>query len=193
MQMVTETWRPVVGREDEFEVSSMGNVRSLPHTIRHWSGSAIARSGTILKQSRHSAGYLVVSLRDGRKHYVHRLVMDSFNYRSDANSLDVNHKNGNKHDNRLENLEWASRLQNVRHAIATGLQNNAGENNGRSKYSERQIVQVKRLLRDGESIASAAKKTEVSRDTVEAVARGDRWAHVDASVTAPDDWSKPAE
>lgn len=167
MNSLTEVWRPVVGFEDKHEVSSLGRVKTLPYERRHWCGLTIPQAVRILKQSPHSGGYRVVTLRDGKKHYVHKLVMAAFV--GEADGRDVNHINGDKSDNRLENLEYCDRLHNVRHAIATGLQDNGGEGNGMHKYTAEQITAAHHMVQSGSSQEAASRATGVHTETVRQV------------------------
>ena len=69
-------------------------------------------------------GYLRIQLWDKQECYyvsIHRLVLMAFDPRDSYEGLVSNHKNGIKDDNRLENLEWVTQSQNIRHAIKTGL------------------------------------------------------------------------
>lgn len=182
MDKIHEEWRAVVGREGEFEVSEHGRVRSLPHSVRHWCGRDIQKPGRILTQSTHSGGYRVVSLRDGKKHYVHRLVMEAFF--GVAEGQDVNHIDGDKTNNRLDNLEYCDRLHNVRHAIATGLQDNGGESNGMNKYSAEQIRRAHQLVAEGATQAEASRATGVSESTIQHVVTGKRWQCLGLPVLA---------
>lgn len=175
VEIVHEEWQPVVGFEGQFEVSSLGRVKALAHSVRHWCGRDIAKPERIVNQSRHSGGYAVVSLRDGKKHFVHRLVMQAFVGEPPAGMNDVNHIDGVKQNNCRENLEYCTRLHNVRHALATGLQDNSGENNGGVKYTEHQIRLAHGLVTSGRSHKEAAKIAGVDRGTVEAVCAGKRW------------------
>jgi hypothetical protein len=71
-------------------------------------------------------GYVGVLLSKSgflKRHYVHRLVANAF-IDNPMNYNEVNHINGDKSDNRIENLEWCSRSQNIKHAYATGLKKN---------------------------------------------------------------------
>ena len=102
-------WRDVVGFPS-YEVSNDGKVRG-------------KRYGIVRKLHDNGYGYYVVSLWKGnttKRKKVHRLVAEAFIPR-ESESLVVNHKNGNKHDNRVENLEWITQKENLRHAFVTGL------------------------------------------------------------------------
>lgn len=102
-----EEWRDVLGFEELYQVSNLGNVRTVKR------GEATAMS-----QEEHWNGYLSVHLRNKgveRRASVHRLVAEAFIPNPDG-LRDVNHKNGIKTDNRVENLEWLSHSDNIKHA-----------------------------------------------------------------------------
>lgn len=171
---MSEKWRSVIGFEGKYEVSNFGQVRSLPHEIRHWCGKILPQPGKLLTLTKHTGGYRFVAFRGGKKHFVHRLVMAAF-VGPPNGKQDVNHINGIKTDNRLENLEYCDRLHNVRHAIAIGLQDNAGEGNGMHKYTAEQIKSAHRMVQHGASYESASRATGVGPSTIENVAKGQQW------------------
>lgn len=109
---MTETWLAVAGFEGLYEVSDLGNVRSLDRTVNR-GGHQMRRSGKQLNPQESTGGYYQVSLA-GQLFCVHRLVAVAF-IRGDR-SLEANHKNGEKADNRAVNLEWLSHSENMKHA-----------------------------------------------------------------------------
>jgi hypothetical protein len=108
--MKMEEWKDIQGYEGLYQVSSYGNVKRIFYHKNN--------SNTILRPAKDSDGYLRCMLcKNGIKktHKVHRLVAESFIPRNEH--CEVNHKNGIRDDNRVENLEWATRLNNMRHSI----------------------------------------------------------------------------
>lgn len=119
-----ELWKEVKGYEGYYEVSSIGRVRSVDRYvntgIRHSEKKLV--KGSLLKLSLKRNGYLAVDLRKGSKQKtvsVHRLVAIAFIPQVEGKPI-VNHKNLIKTDNRVENLEWVTRSENVQHAVDNG-------------------------------------------------------------------------
>lgn len=109
-----EKWREIKGYEGRYSVSTLGRIKS--------NGGKKKLNKHIMKARKQNSGYSVVNLWKGgeRKTFtVHRLVLSTFT--KDYEDMDVNHKNGNKRDNRLINLEWCTRKENMEHAYKTGL------------------------------------------------------------------------
>lgn len=100
-----EIYRDVKGYEGIYQVSNLGNVKSV-------------RNNKILKQTNHRYGYKLVSVSVGGKHKeltVHRLVAQAF-IPNESKLRDVNHIDGNKTNNNVENLEWVSHSDNIKHS-----------------------------------------------------------------------------
>lgn len=113
--IIQEQWRDVVGFEGFYEVSNIGRIKSLPNKVN--------LKERILKKYIDNSGYEYVSLYKqnfNKKFKVHRLVALAFHENANA-SLQVNHINGIKTDNRAENLEWLTAGDNQRHAFRIGL------------------------------------------------------------------------
>lgn len=105
--LANEVWKPIFGYEEYYEVSNLGRVKSLPRngTVKHY---------RILKPSE-NGGYLAVRLqRNGETkfHLIHRLVGIVFLQRTNLFDTIINHKNENKWDNRVSNLEWCDYIYN---------------------------------------------------------------------------------
>lgn len=105
-----ELWKNIVGF-DGYQVSSWGRVKSYK----------TYKSGKMLKIRINDRGYSVVPLRKNGKKFlktVHRLVLENFNPIKNMNQLEVNHKDENKQNNSLDNLEWMTHIQNVNYGTA---------------------------------------------------------------------------
>lgn len=168
-----ETWRPIKGHRDRYEVSSLGNVRSLDVTIvqpaKCGSTATHTYRGKLLKPNRHGNGYLFVNLA-GKQVSVHRLVATAF-IPNPMGKEQVNHKDGNKANNTVDNLEWCTASENTRHAVQNGLIDFRSERHLTAARKQIQkLIQgnKKRILQydqNGSFIASFESIAEASRQT----------------------------
>lgn len=151
MNPISESWKPVLGYEEYYEVSCEGNIRSREQKAcakTNWRNIKIR----YLSSKRPSKGYRGVLLRNGidkvKRRSVHRIVAQAF-IPNPNNLPQINHLNGDKNDNRVENLEWCTASQNMFHCYKTKLRTpdvGVGEKHPSARLSNEQIVEI-RLMR----------------------------------------------
>lgn len=164
-----EIWKPIEGYDGRYEVSTIGRVRSVPREVLYSAGYTRKNEGRVLKQAEKSknsdCNYYVVSLSKdnvAKSVFVHRLVAEQFLERKPECNF-VNHIDGDKHNNCVENLEWTTPRGNKLHAIYTGLDV--------PNYGIRRIY----CLTNGEvypSVSEAARKLKLDGSSISKVCRG---------------------
>lgn len=118
-----EIWKDAYGFEDIIQVSNKGRVFSKGR-YKNNNGTQVFMKGRIRKTFLNEIGYEIISLSvDGKKYNerVHRLVLQTFKPHKRFDEMGVNHIDGIKTNNNLENLEWMTHKENIRHAWRTGL------------------------------------------------------------------------
>ena len=153
-----EVWKDIAGYEGFYQISSLGRVKSLARVITKSNGVKLNVKETIRKQSKCPKGYLFISLNGENKrkmHKVHRLVAETFIPNPD-NKPQVNHIDGNKRNNKVENLEWVTNSENQIHALDKGLV----KRNINSHRSKR----VRQYTRDGMFIKEFPSVAQVERE-----------------------------
>lgn len=155
-------------------------IPELPGCVLFLDRYEIHKDGTIysritnkaLRPGPNSKGYLTVSLYNGsipkkpRSYLVHRLVAEAYLGKSD---LTINHKNGDKRDNRVENLEYMTIAENNQHAVEVLGKNCVGENNPRSRLTDEQVQEIRASNKKSSELA---KQYGISRDYVRQIIRG---------------------
>ncbi|MBO4780491.1 MAG: HNH endonuclease [Selenomonadaceae bacterium] len=176
-----EIWKPFA---EGYEVSNFGNIKSVKHKVPH-----------VLKMWRFArSNYLqVILFNKGERtlRLVHRIVAETF-IPNPENKPEVNHINGIKTDNRVENLEWVTHEENIRHAYDTGLINlPSGEKHHKAKLTNEQVAWARSVYipRDKEFSAHAlAKILGVNEDVVQKAVRGQ--SYKDATGTIHDKFER---
>ncbi len=169
MEIKNEKWISLNGR---YEVSNYGRVRSRPYEYLDNRNRLRRRRGCLLKFGIRGDGYYVVNVSgygNKRTWKVHQLVANAFIPNPD-NFRCINHKNGIKTDNRVENLEWCSYSHNLKHRYRVlGIENvkNYGSQNGQSKV----ILDVSTGIYY-ESIKEASNAYNIKRSTLNAMLNG---------------------
>jgi len=167
-----EVWKDVVGYEGLYQVSNLGNVKSL--------GNEFSRKERLLKLSFQSKGYLTVVLQKDAKRkmvLVHRLVAEHF-IPNIYNKPQINHINGIKTNNRIENIEWVSHRENLDHAINNDLILK-GEKNKKSKLKDVDVIEIHSLLQKGTTTTKELSETyNVSYSTIDGIRTNRYWKHL---------------
>lgn len=181
--MEVEIWKDIVGYEGKYKVSTFGNVQSLAFSVYSGQGRYRVVAPKVLKNLPAPYGYLKVNL-SGRTFKVHKLVADVFIEKpeDDNNSWHgwtVNHKDGDKRNNHVSNLEWTTMKENLKHARDMGLNRGAvGENNPRKKLSLKDVVVIKVALLLGKTVKEISQFFDVCESNIYFIKAGDRWSHI---------------
>jgi len=133
-------------------------------------------------------GYHFVSLtnKDGlREFQVHRLVLETF-VEPCPDGYQTNHKDGNKQNNRLENLEWMTCGENHAHAFKIGLRSNKGEHHSQARLKNGEVWLIKKLLWHKQLQKDVAKMFKVTVSMICLIGRGERWSHIEFIPTEKD-------
>ena len=112
---MVEEWKDIIDFKGIYQVSNLGRVKSLPRNTKN----QYANQERILKVSIDKDGYEVVGLNK-KMYKVHRLVASAFIPKIEEKNI-INHKDGNKRNNNVNNLEWCTTQENIIHAYKTGL------------------------------------------------------------------------
>ena len=166
-RVMEEIWKPIKGFTGRYEVSNTGRVRSLSSAVicegpikgRYTS----VRKGRLLRPGRMPSGHLSVALGKGNSQCVHRLVLNAF-VGVAPDGYECLHVNGNPADNRLENLRWGTRSENIKDKTRHGL----------SKLKPADIVEIKAALKNNRYglQAELARKFNVLDCTISDIKKG---------------------
>ena len=171
-----EIWKQIKGFEGLYDISNKGRVRS-------WINKAGNKmKDPYIRKMRKNYGYVYCNLKKGDKYYakrVHRLIAIEF-IPNPQNKPCVNHKNGIKDDNRIENLEWVTHRENDIHAFKTGLRESVkGEDNGHSKITEKDVIEIRDLCSNSSlTQREIGIKFGISQPVVSEIHNRRYWSHV---------------
>lgn len=172
--IVEKKWKDIKGYEGLYSINKEGVVKS----YKKWRGS----KERILKPF--GIKYLQVALtKNGVKKYhsIHRLVAKTF-LKKPKNMNCINHKNSNKKDNRVENLEWCDYSHNIREAYKNGLRDDVkyarGEKSGQSLLTEKQVREIRKMYKKIKSSRKIAKKYNLSKTSILNIINKKTWNHL---------------
>lgn len=173
-----EVWKDIKGFENYYQVSDLGNVRSITRFIDNPLGGLKQLTGKPMNPYLNKKGYLLVTLRNQHRKVakIHRLVAKAF-IPNPENKPEVNHKNGVKTDNSKDNLEWSTNRENIDHSWSTGLNKNYGENHANSKFTESDILAI-RLNENCLKQKELAKIYNTTQGVISKIQSRIRWKHI---------------
>lgn len=170
-----EEWKPVVDFEWLYEISNYGRVKTLRNLVETNDNKLIHK---ILRPSISKEGYPKYSLtKKNRVYYFnsHRLVALAF-LPNPLNLEVVNHKDGDKFNNHVSNLEWCTHSENLKHAFRLGLkEGNKGEDNHLSVLNSDEVLQINKMINDGIEYKDIASEFNISDVTICDIKRGKTW------------------
>lgn len=179
--MDKERWKDIKGYEGYYQISDMGRVKSIERIIESGQHYLTERKNKeiILKQSLSKCGYPQICLqKNGIKKTLttHRLILNTFIGDSD---LECNHKDGNKQNNKLENLEWVTQSENEKHAYRTGLKSKRGEKNCFAKLTQKAVMDIRGKIKDKENTKKyrtiIADSYNVTERTISRIVNNENW------------------
>jgi hypothetical protein len=175
-------WKNVLGFEKQYEVSNTGIIRSKTRNITYIQNSkTVTRTfySRLLKPKFTWDGYYEVTLQSlGKRKYVrlHRVIFEAFNDKI-PNGLVINHKDGNKLNNNLNNLEVVTVAENNAHALKNKLYITAkGEQS--SILTNSQVLEIRARVSNGEVQRKVAKEYGVGKNCIWHIVNRTTWRHI---------------
>lgn len=186
---MADGWRPPlhanITKEQVSEFAGEEAVQIPAYGKKYWitkSGRVVSAAFGRLRLLKPNRGSGVVypfhSLGNGENLYLHRVLATMFIPNPD-NLPFVNHKDGNKHNYSLDNLEWCTASENTVHAIRNGLRRQArGLDYPHARFSESDVKKIRERLAKGHRVMDIAKDYSVAHSLISAIKNGRSWAHV---------------
>jgi len=169
-----EIWKDIEGYEGIYEVSNLGRIKALEKLIWNGYGYFIKKEQIRKISCNNKTGYCHIPLWVNNKpkmYYIHRLVASAF-INNVENKKEVNHKDGDKKNNNVNNLEWVDRIQNIRHSIKILGNRQDGSFNNNTKLTELDVYNIKNDNRIHRLIAA---DYNVSRTAITMIKNNKNW------------------
>lgn len=173
-----ENWLDIPNYEGYYKVSDCGRIKSLDRIINCKNGQTQRKPGIFPNFEIDKDGYYKLTLhKDGvqKKDFVHRWVAQTF-LNNEKSKPVVNHKDGNKQNNHLKNLEWATFSENTKHAFDLGLcVMPSGSDNPNGKLTEKEVIHIRNLRKQGKTLKRISKEIDTSESNVKNIIYGYTW------------------
>jgi len=184
VKFTEEVWKDIPDFEGIYQVSNFGRVKSLERLTKNKQGTCL-RKEKLLTLNISNKGYAKVKLYNTNKNikktiFVHKLVgvcfLDNLNQYKE-----INHIDGDKLNNKMDNLEWCSRSHNVKETYRLNLKKEEtykGEGNATSKLKEQDVLLIRKLHKQGMSNKELAIKFNVVSGTIGFIVNNQTWKHI---------------
>lgn len=180
-----EIWKDIRGYKGLYRISSLGKVESIER-INYFPYKGVLRKriigGILLKQKINTYGYFCIALcKNGKmKHYILSNLIGKHFIPNPDNKFAINHKDGNKLNNNINNLEWLSVSENLKHAHRTGLIDNKGSKNPNHKLTEADILQIRKLFPPAFDYTQVdiARIYNVNKGQISCIIKRKTWSHI---------------
>lgn len=165
-----EIWKDIEGYEGRYQISNLGRVKSFAR-----------KKPAIMTLKTNWDGYKRIGLRPAgsrSQHFfaVHRLVAEAFMPYPGSDFVEINHIDGDKANNVVDNLEWVTKSENAKHAFRTGLRKPTnGTINGQSKLEDSDILEIRKRVANGETQRKVAADYDISFQHVSDIVNKKRW------------------
>lgn len=183
--MEEEVWKDIEGYEGRYQVSNLGNIKTLDRIVQESNGRRVHRKEKLLVKHIMYKGYERVKLYKTKDEkntiFVHKLVASSF-VLNPNNYTEINHIDGNKINNADSNLEWCSRSHNVRETYRLGLRNPntyKGAGNKSSKLTEQDVLNIRQEYSISKvPIKQLAQKYNTCYSNINYIVNRITWSHI---------------
>lgn len=181
-----EIWKDIEGFEGAYQVSSYGRILS----TKKPGITSEGLHGFLCGLSVNAKNYLQVNLRlngFGKTRKIHRFVVETF-IPNPENLPTVNHIDGNKRNNFVDNLEWASYQRNMDHAIDNELINQRGKNHSRVKLTVDQVIAIRDLYsKEDLNYSEMSKIFDINHKAISRIIRGIGWTDITKGISIEDE------
>ena len=178
-----EIWKNIQEYEGIYQISNLGRIKAVQRKVRNSSVGGFRNLPEKILKTRIENGYYSLTLNKGVKQLficIHRLVAIAF-IPNPENKRCVNHLDGNKLNNNVNNLKWSTHSENEKHAYQIGLKIshrvsiNQGEKSSFSKLKENQVIEIYYL---NEKRKELAKKYNVNQSSIDNIKNKKTWKHI---------------
>jgi len=173
-----EIWRDIKGYEGYYQASNLGRLRGVNRTIRYKDGHYQSKKEKIMSPAITKWGYKMFFLHKngvGKSFKLSRLIALTF-IPNPENKPEVNHMDGNKLNDVVDNLEWVTASENQKHAYRLGLKCTKGEKHPRVKLNEFQVRVIRKT--DGLYQRELAEIFKVTRSAICHIRINNNWKHL---------------